>query len=390
VADASHFEAPKGARGPALLPPSIHPTSVRGLVDPDAVGRLTDPVARNHAITQGYHALSREMGALLGHEAVSWVGFGAWGSAQVGQELRREDPPGGLQDVLEQVQAPLRALSGVDDLLLSAGLPPISERITRLEGDTLRATFEAALADGNQAIFNALAGPFARFITAVHGERGSVGDAVARFADGLAEDEPLLGEAFRGYAAALQGSSEDRDASILLANDQVGLVAQARLAPALERLHRAPVEAEVRRTLEGAVTSLSPQSEDATARWAGMRGSPALEAAIDVASQAYGRLFREAATGVIFRQAIPHETLGRSEALTRAGLGPTPRHGGPDRFDALLAALGPTGAAEKPAASPDRFIEHLVRRQRDASWFEAPQSQGASSRAPVRDPDPWR
>lgn len=370
------------------MPPASRVGPAHAVVDPEALGRISDPIARNHAITQGYQALSQQMAALLGHELVSWVSFGAWGSARVGQELRREEAPGGLQDVLARAQVQLRALAGLDDLLLSVGLPPVSERISDLEGGAIRTTFEGALAEGNRAIFNALAGPFSRFLQTVHGDGG--GDAMERFLAGLPPDEPMLREAFGSHAAALRGPVEEREGLLLLANDQVSLVAQAQLADPIERVLRAPVEEAVRTTLADAVGALGAGSAEAAERLAGVRGSGALDVAIDTAANTYGRLYREATTGVVFRQAIPHETLGGMESAARAALDPVPQHAAHDRFEALVSALRLPSASETRRFSASETMEHLMRRQREGSWFDAPYSQGTSGRSSERATDDWR
>ncbi len=55
-----------------------------------AVVAMTDPVARNFAITACYHDLALAVAALVGREDVNWLAFGAWASGTAGRIIRRE------------------------------------------------------------------------------------------------------------------------------------------------------------------------------------------------------------------------------------------------------------------------------------------------------------
>jgi hypothetical protein len=101
-------------------------------LDLDAVEQVVgnaDPLERNAAITQGYHALSEAAAAILGHDQANWLTFGQWASAEARRTISGEAVP-----------APVRGLVG--------------EAVIR------------AVADGNAAIFRDVAPPFVRFVRA--------------------------------------------------------------------------------------------------------------------------------------------------------------------------------------------------------------------------------
>jgi len=97
------------------------------------VVRLPDPVARNRAITRGYHDLATAMAAIVGRSDANWLCFGQWASAEAGRAIRRES------------------------------IPPL---FRHLVGDAV----SDAVAAGNAAVFGDVAPPFVSFIRAFRDE----------------------------------------------------------------------------------------------------------------------------------------------------------------------------------------------------------------------------
>lgn len=64
---------------------------VRSSLD-DALA-ISDPVARNYAITRLYHQMSEQVADVVGHADASWLTFGAWASATAGRFIRGEGAP---------------------------------------------------------------------------------------------------------------------------------------------------------------------------------------------------------------------------------------------------------------------------------------------------------
>lgn len=102
-------------------------------LDPAAIERVVameDVLARNAAITRGYHELAHAVAAILGRDQANWLVFGQWASAEARRSI-----------VGEAVPAFLRPLFG----------PGVA----------------AAVAAGNAAVFGDVAPPFIRFVLAL-------------------------------------------------------------------------------------------------------------------------------------------------------------------------------------------------------------------------------
>jgi len=172
------------------------------LLDDAAVERIVatgDVLARNAAITRGYHGLSETVAALLGRADANWLTFGQWASAEARRSMTGEAVP----DLLE---------------------PLLGDEVAR------------AVADGNAAVFGDVAGPFIRWITAFAGDPDACRDperADARLGPLLAHPQLVasldLRNAFRAYTdALLLRSSADPDAArhramrMLFANGSIG------------------------------------------------------------------------------------------------------------------------------------------------------------------------
>jgi hypothetical protein len=145
-------------------------------LDVDTVERVVrnaDPLARNAAITRGYHALSEAVAAILGRDQANWLTFGQWASAEARHSISGDAVP-----------APLRGLVG--------------EAVT------------TAVADGNAAIFRDVAPPFIRFVRAFAPLAGGSADP-SRARDALQallghpqlSVSPDLSRAFTAYADSL-------------------------------------------------------------------------------------------------------------------------------------------------------------------------------------------
>jgi len=106
-----------------LATPYLDPATIQRVVAMD------DVLARNAAITRGYHDLALATAAILGRDQANWLVFGQWASA----EARRS--------------------------ILGASVPASLRRF--LAGDVA-----AAVAAGNAAVFGDVAPPFIRFVRA--------------------------------------------------------------------------------------------------------------------------------------------------------------------------------------------------------------------------------
>ncbi|WP_420718259.1 hypothetical protein [Pyxidicoccus sp. MSG2] len=129
----SKFDSGKGRAGnvalssPVTAPAAggIAPGSYPTAADVKAIAAMKDPVARNYAITQGYHDLSDAMGKLVGDDNANWATFGTWASKQAGVSIRGEDMPKVFNDVLKGAGGVMGPLGKVDDFLRKLGLPAL-------------------------------------------------------------------------------------------------------------------------------------------------------------------------------------------------------------------------------------------------------------------------
>lgn len=176
-----------------LASPFLDPAVVERVVSMD------DVLARNAAITHGYHALSEAVATILGHENANWLTFGQWASAEARRSMTGEAVPGFARPVV---------------------------------GPEVR----AAVAGGNAAVFGDVAPPFGRWVRAVvddplvASDRRRADAVVAALGEHpqLADSEDLR-TAFGAYTDALRLRSDPspeaarrRAERMLVANVSVG------------------------------------------------------------------------------------------------------------------------------------------------------------------------
>lgn len=182
-----------GTQPDPLASPYLDPTTVERIV------AMEDVLARNAAITCGYHALSEAVAALLGRDDANWLTFGQWASAEARRSMTGEAVP-------------------------ALARPVVADEV------------RAAVAAGNAAVFGDVAPPFGRWIRAVVADQSAVSDA--RRADAIVAalgehsqlaDSQDLRNAFRAYTDALRLRADPspvaarrRAERMLFANASVG------------------------------------------------------------------------------------------------------------------------------------------------------------------------
>jgi len=159
---------------------------------------MPDVVARNHAITHGYHELSDAVAGLLGRTDANWLTFGQWASAEAGRSIRGETIPGLLRPLLAHDIA-------------------------------------AAVAAGNAAVYGDAAPPFIRFVRAFRADPRAASDVAQAqgLLSGLLSDPAVaasedLRRAFTAYLDVLTTPTDDpgarrrRAQRMLTANVSIG------------------------------------------------------------------------------------------------------------------------------------------------------------------------
>ena len=145
-------------------------------LDPDTIERVVampDPLARNAAITRGYHALSEAVAAVVGHDHANWLTFGQWASAEARRSIDGEAVPSVMR-------------------------PFVGSEVG------------AAVAAGNAAIFGDVAPPFIRFVRALVDDPAADDDArLATIRDELCAHPQLassedLTRAFTAYLDSIR------------------------------------------------------------------------------------------------------------------------------------------------------------------------------------------
>ncbi len=171
--------------------PAAHDPLATPYLDPAFVARVVamdDALARNAAITRGYHELAHAVAAVLGRDQANWLVFGQWASAEARRSILGESVP-----------RPLRSL-------LAGGVAE-------------------AVAAGNAAVFGDVAPPFIRFVQAFADPVVAADpDRAAAALAGLCADPQLvasedLRRAFTAYvdAAVLQATIRAGDPDPALA-----------------------------------------------------------------------------------------------------------------------------------------------------------------------------
>ena len=315
----SKFDSGKGRPGnvalatPVTPPPGgrIAPGSYPTAADVKAIVAMKDPVARNYAITQGYHDLSDAMGKLVGDDNANWATFGTWASKQAGVTIRGEDMPKVLTDMLKGAATVSGPLAKADDFLRKLGLPalPIGDIGTAGKEALDKVSHEIAVA--NQFLFNEVGKEFARFIDTFQGDTKPDPAKLKKYLEGFPKDKPLLKEAFGHYAQAMSEKDPNKKAELMLmANNKVGLHEQTQLQPYIEKALNAPVKETFRNILkqsvEGAINAL-PLPASLAGKAALKSG--AVDALLNPVVDNLAKVFRGIATERMMKLAVPGGAL---------------------------------------------------------------------------------
>ncbi|WNZ63779.1 hypothetical protein QEG98_08795 [Myxococcus sp. MxC21-1] len=315
----SQFESPPARQQPVALNapaalargPSVAPGSYPTAADVRNIAAMQDPVARNHAITQGYSDLSNAMGQLLGTENANWSTFATWASKQAGVSIRGEDMPKFFTDALKGADGVMGPMSKVDDLLRKLGLPSLPLGDIASAGNEALQNVSKAIADGNKLVFEEVGQEFARFVETFQGDTQFDAAKVEQYLSGFPADKPLLKEAFGHYAQAMFEKDPNKKAELmLLANDKVGLHEQTQLQPYVEKALNSPVKDTFRDILKQTVEA----QINALPFPANLAGKAALktglvDAALNPVVDGVANVFRRVATEHMMKLAVPGSAL---------------------------------------------------------------------------------
>lgn len=403
--DSTARKAPRsealGGAAIALQPSRVAPGSYPSVADVNAIANMKDPVARNYAITQGYHDLSSALGDMLGKENANWSTFATWASKQAGTSIRQEDLPKFLMDAIKASGPVGQAMSKADDVLRKLGLPALPI------GDMVAGASEAlnnvskAIADGNQFVFREVGSEFARFVDTfkddTHYDAAKVDQYLAQFP----ADKPLLKEAFGTYAKAMFEQDPNKKAELmLLANDKIGLHEQTQLQPYIEKALNTPIKDTFKnilnQSIDAAIHALPFGAKQAAEL---LKRTGAIDAAVNPLVNSLSDVFRQVSTEHMMKLAVPGGALKLGNDL------PPPPGMEKDLFPpdlrtienpelkALLGQLDKSpnslqGTAAKDWSHLDQRMNYIIdlfrSRQSDPHLFDQP--FGRAGRYPVATP----
>lgn len=300
-----------GGAAMALQPSRVAPGSYPNVSDVNAIAGMKDPVARNLAITQGYHDISNAMGELLGKENANWATFGTWASKQAGASIRQEDLPKFFMDAIKGSGAVGEKLSKMDDVLRKLGLPalPLGD-IAAGAQDALNKV-SSAIADGNQFVFREIGSEMARFVDTFKDAPRYDQAQVDKFLDGIPSDKPLLKEAFAAYAKAQFEQDPNKKAELmLLGNNKIGQHEQTQLTPYIERALNAPVKETFKKildqTIDAGIKALPFPLEQGAKL---LKKTGLVDTAADALVDALAGAFRRFSTEHMMKLAVPGGAL---------------------------------------------------------------------------------
>jgi hypothetical protein len=203
-----------------------------------AIASMTDPVARNLAITEAYHDLSSATARILGDNA-TWATFGCWASKTAGAYIRGDELPAILHRAV--------AANPTVHRHAAVGRHGAPEQVLQDIRDTVeRAAAEVGvwLAEGNRVVFAEMGAAFAAFVQAftdgapeeaaldrlVAGYTAGppLPDRVHRSGDGTvvtgsaAGGQDMLADMLRCYCAAARETDPKRKAELILCGNAFG------------------------------------------------------------------------------------------------------------------------------------------------------------------------
>lgn len=212
------------------------------VTDIERITVIADPVIRNLQITQCYHELALALTARTG-VCANWCTFATWASRQAGQTIRKEDVARTLERIL--FSRSLMMQQPEPDIAVAAqafGSTQSEEEIQESVLEVLNplAAFDrasAAVARGNQKVFEEIGREFARFLALCLNDQTFDADKIARFIEELRPGEPPDGQQYlrqaftRYYQAFFESAPKIRAELMLLANIEIGFHEQTRLQP---------------------------------------------------------------------------------------------------------------------------------------------------------------
>lgn len=385
--DASSFAAPRRAAPVALAVPQAKPTAIPTVTpeDVDRISAMTDGVARNYLITQGYADLSNQTAAILGRENGNWCTFGVWASKQAGVSIRGEDLPKFVTKALQALPGIASAEAKVNAHLKAMGLPQLpSIPDVILQGGEAQKAMTEMVAGGNQTVFAEVGREFAvfnqTFAGATHYDQAKVDQFLAHFPP----EQQALKDGFATYCKAQFETDPKAKAQLMLsANTRIVAYEQNRLQQYIAGAMNSP-DGVFHTLIQGAVDKVTSHLPGPL-KWLAKTELNHF-GGVDALTQAVDGVFRHAATEMMMQLSTPNETLHLGDDLPNppGQSTPFPKDLAEITDPGLLEQyekLDQSGDSMKGTGVADwsdygdrmNYIVHLFRsRQQDPSLFDPP------------------
>lgn len=353
--------------------------------DVDRISAMTDGVARNYQITQGYADLSNQTAAILGNENGNWCTFGVWASKQAGVSIRGEDLPKFLTTALQAIPGIASAEDKVNAHLKAMGLPQLpSIPDIVLKGSAAQKAMTDMVAGGNQTVFAEVGREFAVFNQTFAGATKYDPAKVDAYLAHFPPEQQALKEGFATYCKAqFETDPKAKAQEMLTANTKIVAYEQNRLQNYIAGALNSP-KGVIHDAIQGAV-------DQATSHLPGpLKWLAKTElnhfGGVDALTNAASDVFRHAATAMMMQLSTPNETLHLGSDLPNPPGQSTPFPKDltdltdPD-LKAVLAKLDTSGDSLKGTGVGDwsnyadrmNYIVNLFRsRQQDPSLFDPP------------------
>ncbi len=213
---------------------------VPDLAEVDRIAVLDDPVRRNLQITQCYYELSAAMARRTG--TANWCTFAAWASKQAGQTIRKDDLFQALEHALATTPSSVQAAGEVAAAARQLGAQPAAGASLdwvwqALDPAAAIEAASAAVARGNQKVFEEIGREFARFAAACLGDAAFAAEHIESFCGTLRDGDPPNGQTYlrqafgHYYQALFEAEPKARAELMLLGSIEIGFHEQTRLQP---------------------------------------------------------------------------------------------------------------------------------------------------------------
>lgn len=209
---------------------------------------MQDAPLRNLWITQCYHELALELGAVIGGPDANWCSYATWASKTAGNFIRNEHVPETVRALLEFEDLMESTIDQVLGLIFGRAPAPQEPDLFDRADSAIRRVSQQ-IAAGNLKVFRELAPVFTSFCDTFRDVDAPDEARFAAFASQFAKGptqaggQDALRHAFRAYYdAKFEPDPRQRAQYMFYGNGLIGLHEQTRLQPNIAAALEAPMD----------------------------------------------------------------------------------------------------------------------------------------------------